>query len=417
MVGLLAFGPPPDDMPLIYNGTEAQPCQYPSVVAMLDSGTVFCSGTLIDPEHVLFAAHCIVDSGWTATHVGFGEDGFNPVRQVAVEECQPHPAYDDIDGFADLAWCRLAESVDDVPIVPLIHGCEGQEVGPGREVTVVGFGSDFAVWDGDQPLPEGIGPKRFTQLTIEEVALDASDLYLVGEDTSPCFGDSGGPAFIQMEDGNYRLVGVASQLHPDTQPIEGENICYYGAIYDVLHGHFGWLEQSTGRDLTPCFDTNGQWSPNENCREFDRSPALVDDWPTCEHDLQDWSQTCGAPFPDHDFIDFGPPMSDTGEEEESTTDDPDEGGDEGTTLDPDEGGDEGTTVDPDEGGEETTTGPDPDTGAGDVTSGDPPIDDPSLVGRGCGCSTGTTDGGRPAPWWLAAGAIFTLARRRRRLRG
>ena len=72
--------------PSIFNGTEADACAYPSVVGMLDrdTGGLFCSGTLIHPQLVLFAAHCMdPDDSWaTPGSIMLGESVTAPVRPI-----------------------------------------------------------------------------------------------------------------------------------------------------------------------------------------------------------------------------------------------------------------------------------------------------------------------------------------------
>ncbi|HEY8377147.1 MAG TPA: trypsin-like serine protease, partial [Nannocystis sp.] len=45
----------------IFGGIEASQCDFPAAVAMLDrdSGQLFCTGSLIHPSVVVFAAHCM----------------------------------------------------------------------------------------------------------------------------------------------------------------------------------------------------------------------------------------------------------------------------------------------------------------------------------------------------------------------
>src|SRR5688500_9117000 len=131
---LVGTSPPPQP---IVGGSEAALCEWPAVVAILedDATPVMCSGSLIHPEVVLTAAHCI-DPARPIVGIGFGEAGQVygiPARVVAPTECVPHPDYQN-NGTPDVAYCRLAEPVTDVAIVPVLAGCESEALQPGVEV-------------------------------------------------------------------------------------------------------------------------------------------------------------------------------------------------------------------------------------------------------------------------------------------
>lgn len=288
----------------IFGGFEAGTCGFPSVVAMLDrdSDQLFCTGTLVHPQVVAFAAHCMdPNTSWaTPGRVMFGEDIEAPVRKVEVLDCQMHPSWDSGFNAFDLAACVLAEPVTDVPIVPLIMGCEVEALQPGGEVVIVGFGATNATLDEEgNPIAVGSGRKRFTTQTLTDIFPDENEIVMVGPDKGGCFGDSGGPTFVALADGTWRTVGAASTLHPESFPDENGEICGFGTVYDVFWNEMDWLEQLFGIDVTPCHDSSGNWTPTSSCVGF--PGVLIDPVATWDDGcattaLGGWSATCGEPF-------------------------------------------------------------------------------------------------------------------------
>ncbi|MCH9679874.1 MAG: S1 family peptidase [Deltaproteobacteria bacterium] len=279
--GLVEHAAPTDPVPIV-GGNEAMPCQWPAVVAMMedDETPVLCSGSLVAPGVVMTAAHCVIPER-PIVAVGFGEHGQTtgmPQRIVAVTDCVGNPDYYAGQG-ADVGYCLLAQDVTDVPIVPLMNGCEVDALPPGAEVTIVGYGASYGTVDEFGELQTmGVGPKRYTTQTVDFIdpVFQEIAMYDGSGSQSACFGDSGGPALVQMDDGTWRVFGTGGHLYDPgglPPPMQPGNICGAGAAYGFAPHVIPWLEANSGVDLTPCW--NGDvWAPGPGCADFPLDPDV-----------------------------------------------------------------------------------------------------------------------------------------------
>lgn len=254
----------------IYGGAPVQACGWPSTVSLGGS----CTGSLVHPEVVLYAAHC----GASYDYVRLGENAYNGAgRWVQTEDCEVYPGGGP-GGGDDFAYCRLAEPVEDVPIVPILMGCETDVLQANQAVTLVGFGNA-------DNGPYGVKREVTTKL---KYITQAGEAFIGGGGKDTCQGDSGGPAFVQLDDGSWRVFGITSY---------GSG-CGGGGYYSMMHNGIGWFEDRSGIDLTPCHDAAGNWDPGPNCTDFPLEPATGHgSWANgCSGgDLSGPSQTCGAP--------------------------------------------------------------------------------------------------------------------------
>lgn len=207
----------------IIGGTPATIGQYPTVVAVLvENGWAgLCTGTLVGPDLVLTAAHCVDPRllGYSnqaqvtaATTVVFDNtaDAYDTSRGRTIQAAAtiPNPQFggeNDL-GHDDIALVRLTQSVTDRDPTPInrLH----DDAPTGVVATLVGYGMT-------NPNDDNSAGTQYVLSAKPSIACSfwGNDSLLLCFDQSNgsgiCSGDSGGPAFVQV-DGQLKVAGVTS---------------------------------------------------------------------------------------------------------------------------------------------------------------------------------------------------------------
>jgi len=210
-------------------------------VGRLRLGTKVCGGTLVGQKTVLSAAHCVDESGGSATFEL--DDGTSwPVDQIVI-----HPGYVKSDPpnwdwnrtFADIAVLRLKQA-------PTVKGIEICTVTPakGLPVTIIGHGTTEchvldAGLDGAGDLlscSDGGGVKRMAQNSVAEVF--EHELSIKGA-ANACIGDSSASVLVTIA-GREMLVGL---------PAHGKLPCGTLSYAMRADAFFAWIDQVAKQDV------------------------------------------------------------------------------------------------------------------------------------------------------------------------
>ena len=226
----------------IVGGEPAHAGDWPDVVGVLGT-QARCTGTLIAPDVVLTAGHCIdIDPRW----VVLGSlDIAAPVDKIAVKWAKAYPRWED---KLDVGVIMLAHAARPAPRKIATACFANAALRTGATLEVVGYGLTTAdATDRNSEL------RTATLPVIDAFCTDApgcniaarpnGEIAAGGRGVDSCFGDSGGPAYLAGADGPV-LVGVVSRgLDVPGAP------CGNGGIYTRADKAVDWIESVTQRVL------------------------------------------------------------------------------------------------------------------------------------------------------------------------
>lgn len=237
----------------IVGGKPTAPGEFPECCLIGRESTIgtvswFCTGVLVHPRVVLSAAHCVkspvIPNVVALNAINF--DRLDDAETVPVRRAVVHPSYVQTDPLNDIAVLVLRRGAD-TPPVPM---ATTEELRDARRTTLVGFGNDnvFSTRGFGIQRRVTVDIARHTGAALEKAEQQfefESDLEFLagGAGFDSCNGDSGGPAYIDVDDGR-RVAGLTSRGIPDTV-----NPCGEGGLYtrvDVHRDFIGDVMRATG---------------------------------------------------------------------------------------------------------------------------------------------------------------------------
>lgn len=199
-----------------------------------------CTGTLINENVILTAAHCVYDapagSGIVAV---FDEKVFRKDREVTVriiKRVLPHEDYDtkSYKNANDVALMQfegtMPEGYRPAPLLEV-----PQFLRHGTVLTVAGYGRQ-SIFDS-----EPIGELMFTNVKIKNLNFSKGEFVTTQFLRGVCSGDSGGPAFVEIND-VWHVAGVINRVGAF-----GPLSCIRSAAVLNVEHYKNWIKQGLRR--------------------------------------------------------------------------------------------------------------------------------------------------------------------------
>ncbi|MCB0320983.1 MAG: trypsin-like serine protease [Bdellovibrionales bacterium] len=201
----------------IINGNQCETGDSPIVRLLITSsdGVFACTGTVVAPRVVIFAAHCLASSNVRTVTIVPGGSTQNSVTATSFAKSQAYDFGDDgVYGNDDVA---IALTECDLPTraVPILQkndlsvGETGLIAGYGNRDSSLSPGTDSGSGAEDGSL---FGGKLvIAEISQEEIISEYSYAAnpVPGENSNTCVGDSGGPLVVER-DGEWVLAGITS---------------------------------------------------------------------------------------------------------------------------------------------------------------------------------------------------------------
>ena len=230
------------------------------------AGKATCTGTLIDNDIILTAAHCVADPSLVRIKAIFGLSDIRNNKNIIIPVVSAiiHPEFNpdistDQSGWSDIALLKLKTlAPKNINKVKLPSVVQKNLVKVDSLLTLAGYGITNAVIrkevinsNGQTTivnLPgKGAGVLRLVNnIKVLKLNENLSEILLdQTKSVGACHGDSGGPAFLTMSDQSLIQVGLTSR------GTEALGNCNKEAIYTNLEFHLKWILQGIDKLHSP----------------------------------------------------------------------------------------------------------------------------------------------------------------------
>lgn len=245
----------------VVNGKNATPHSWPWMVSLRRNGRHICGGSLIKPNWVVTAAHCVADNLATRTytvvvgaHRRTGTTQFQ--KSYKLRQIIKHKGYSRSHLRNDIAVLQLETPIDaslHVNVVCLPKA--GTRVVPGKNCYLTGWGRTIGGGQAAVILQETLLPvagiNSCSKINGKLLPVDDKTMLCAGGEgvSGGCQGDSGG-SFVCKEDGKYVLRGVVSWGHYNCRTD-------HFTVFARVSSFIGWINTGIKGSVPPssCRDT------------------------------------------------------------------------------------------------------------------------------------------------------------------
>lgn len=195
---VLSFACPASSENELIGGDVVDKSDYPEIV-WIKSGNGksqwSCSATVIGPQVILTAGHCVVDEG-----------SVSPMKQRVVVDtvnyetkCRQAPLYRDKKEDHDMALCRVDRKLS---VKPASISKKGPQIGD--MVMLAGYGCIQPGGGGGND-----GTLKVGEVAVMQLPQGTDHWFYTQGDVALCFGDSGGPSMLDED--SHMVIGVNSR--------------------------------------------------------------------------------------------------------------------------------------------------------------------------------------------------------------
>ena len=252
-----------------------------SIVGLVDARTkkAFCTGTLVHPELIVTAAHCVYGKTTKDYQLLF-EQGSEEQRYQSPVKQQSFKKSHKYDSNFDIAWIRLEKQAPQPYKVMEVWNAP-EDLEKGLELTMGGYGQEATHCSLGQKDCKG-GNLKFSDTVMQEYVNRGRihNLILVGPTPGkgPCFGDSGGPLAMEKS-GKWYLLGNFMGWDKALVQEDSQKLCENGeSIYNAVGSYVSWIEESSGLSLDFDKASNRRLAPKVSVSRVDLDQSSFIEW-------------------------------------------------------------------------------------------------------------------------------------------